>query len=124
MSKQLVGEYRVYLTREHEYHVEGHVCCGVRERSNGEWLQAHWALAQHLTTAFADGAGRLFSIRPPVVGERLCFRPQGEEHYTSPVLSVEQLRPYCDLPQELTRLAPALRERLLLGDADRLRETA
>jgi hypothetical protein len=85
-----LGEYRVYLTREHEYHVENHVCRAVRGRSSGEWLDAHWALGQRLTTAFADGHGRLFSICPPSVGERLCFRFGGADHETSTVLSIEQ----------------------------------
>jgi hypothetical protein len=85
-----LGEYRVYLTREHEYHVEKHVCLAVRGRSNGEWLDAHWAVGQHLASAFADGHGRLFSICPPCVGERLCFRFAGTEHETSTVLAIEQ----------------------------------
>jgi hypothetical protein len=85
-----LGEYRVYLTREHEYHVDNHVCRAVRGRSGGQWLDGHWAVGQHLATAFADGCGRLFSIRPPCVGERLCFRFGGAEHETSPVLSIEQ----------------------------------
>jgi hypothetical protein len=122
MSERLPHEYRVYLTREREYHLESHVCRGVRERSTGEWQESHWAIGRHLTTAFADGAGRLFSIRPPAVGERLCFRLDGQEQSTSTVLSVERLAPYCDVTRGLARVPPALRERLLHGTTDSFRE--
>jgi hypothetical protein len=122
MSERLLHEYRVYLTRDREYHLESHVCRGVRERSTGEWLESHWSIGRHLTTAFADCAGRLFSIRPPVVGERLSFRLNGEEQSTTAVLAVERLPPYCDVTRGLGRMPPALRDQLLRGIPDPILE--
>jgi hypothetical protein len=109
-----LGEYRVYLTREHEYHVDRHVCRGVRERGSGQWLQVHWTLSQNLASAFADGNGRLFSVHTPSIGERLRFRCDGAERATSPILAIEQP----------ARLSPALRDCMQHEANAALRETA
>ncbi|MGD8859856.1 MAG: hypothetical protein PVI30_07580 [Myxococcales bacterium] len=82
--------YRVFVTRNSEYHVRGHVCFGVRDRRSGLWVQDHWACGQRLATVFRDARGKLQTYDLPSVGESLHFRIDGHAHYTSEVLSVEE----------------------------------
>jgi hypothetical protein len=82
--------YRVYLTRNSEYHVRGLICFGVRDRRSGAWVDAHWALAQKLASAFPDATGHMRTVDLPVVGESLCFMVEGETRQTSAILGVEE----------------------------------
>jgi hypothetical protein len=82
--------YRVYLTKNSEYHVRGLVCFGVRDRRSGAWVDAHWALAQKLASAFPDATGHMRTVDLPVVGESLSFVVEGETRQTSAILGVEE----------------------------------
>ena len=82
--------YRVYLTRNSEYHVRGLVCFGVRDRRSGEWVEAHWALTHKLASAFPDATGHMRTVDLPVVGESLSFLVEGETRQTSAILGVEE----------------------------------
>jgi hypothetical protein len=82
--------YRVYLTKNSEYHVRGLVCFGVRDRRTGGWVDAHWALQQKLASAFPDAEGRMRVVDLPVVGESLTFCVEGQAHKTSAILAVEE----------------------------------
>lgn len=82
--------YRVYLTKNSEYHVRGLVCLGVRDRRTGEWVEAHWALAQRLASAFPDATGHMRTVELPVVGESLTFMVEGRPRQTSAILAVEE----------------------------------
>lgn len=82
--------YRVFVTRNSEYHVRGLVCCGVRDRRTGRWVSTHWALNQTLATAFRDATGRMRALATPAVGESLQFVVGEHGVQTSPILSVEE----------------------------------
>jgi hypothetical protein len=83
--------YRVYLTKNSEYHVRGLVC-----------FAAHWALAQKLASAFPDATGHMRTVDLPVVGESLCFIVDGEQRSTSAILGVEE-RAHLELDMSLGR---------------------
>ena len=102
-----LSSYRVFLTRQSEYHVRGHVCFGVRDRRSGQWLGGHWALERRLATAFPDGNGKMCCISGPGIGEPLCFCVDDRLHETSPVLAVEE-RAHLDLAGGIGRISPAL----------------
>lgn len=82
--------YRVFVTRNSEYHVRGLVCCGVRDRRSGRWVHTHWALNQALATAFRDATGRMRTLATPSVGESLQFVIGDRGLMTSPILCVEE----------------------------------
>jgi len=82
--------YRVYLTRNSEYHVRGLTCFGVRDRRTASFLDDHWALGQRLEGTFADSTGHIRTYSLPVVGESLRFRVQGQLRQTSAILAVEE----------------------------------
>jgi hypothetical protein len=82
--------YRVFVTRNSEYHVRGLVCCGVRDRRSGRWVRDHWAINHALATAFRDATGRMRTLATPVVGESLQFVVGERGIVTSPILSVEE----------------------------------
>jgi hypothetical protein len=94
--------YRVYLTKNSEYHVRGLVCFGVRDRRSGGWVEAHWALAQKLASAFPDATGHMRTVDLPVVGESLCFIVEGEQRNTSAILGVEE-RAHLEIDMSLGR---------------------
>jgi hypothetical protein len=82
--------YRVYLTRNSEYHVRGLTCFGVRDRRSASYVADHWALGQRLDGTFPDASGHIRACELPVVGESLSFRVRGELHRTSAILAVEE----------------------------------
>jgi hypothetical protein len=82
--------YRVYLTKNSEYHVRGLVCFGVRDRRTGQWVDTHWALTKKLASAFPDAEGRMSVVDLPVVGESLTFVVEGVARQTSAILGVEE----------------------------------
>jgi hypothetical protein len=73
--------YQVFLTRNSEYHLQSHVCVGVRDRRTGQWFAEHPALSRPLMSAF---------LRTPHLGESLEFDLDGEPLRTSPVLNIEE----------------------------------
>jgi hypothetical protein len=75
--------YQVFLTRNSEYHLQSHVCVGVRDRRTGQWFAEHPALSRPLLSAF---------LRTPHLGEPLEFELEGEPLRTSPVLNIEERR--------------------------------
>ena len=85
-----LSAYRVFLTRNSEYHVRGHVCIGVRDRRSGHWLAQHPALTRPLAQSVVDVDGRLRSIGLPARGEFLEFDVEGCPLRTSPVLDIEE----------------------------------
>lgn len=83
--------YRVFLTRNSEYHVRGHVCIGVRDRRSGQWLKDHPALARPFSDSVVDAqSGRISSPRLPSLGDPLEFDVNGTPLRTSPVLDIEE----------------------------------
>ena len=82
--------YRVFLTRNTEYHVRGHVCIGVRDRHSGQWCADHPAVARPIAQAVMDQRGRLSAIHVPNLGEALEFELEGQALRTSPVIEIEE----------------------------------
>jgi hypothetical protein len=117
-----LSSYRVFLTRQSEYHVRGHICFGVRDRRSGEWLESHWALSTCLAGTFPDAQGNMCSIASPAIGEPLWFAVDGFLYHTSPVISVEE-REHLDLSAGLRRLSPALRSALEHASPSAIRDT-
>lgn len=108
-----LSAYRVFLTRQTEYHVRNHVCFGVRDRRTGQWIETHWALNQRLAAAFPDARGKMCSVSTPLIGEPLWFAMAGGLHHTSPVLGVEE-RAHVQLevaPAHASQLGPLRRPR-------------
>jgi hypothetical protein len=83
--------YQVFLTRNSEYHVQSHVCVGVRDRRTGRWFDEHPALARPLATTIRT-AGQLSPLQTPQLGEPLEFDLDGEPLRTSPILNIEDRR--------------------------------
>jgi hypothetical protein len=81
----------VFLTRNSEYHVQSHVCVGVRDRRTGRWFDEHPALSRPLATTVRT-AGQLAPLQTPQLGESLEFDLDGEPLRTSPVLNIEERR--------------------------------
>jgi hypothetical protein len=108
--------YRVFLTQKSEYHVRAHACFGVRDRRTGQWHPAHWALDRRLANSIPDARGVMFSLGLPGVGEPLYFLVDGEYHYTSPVIAIEE-REQMAMPDRLSRLLRSEIERRPEGTA-------
>jgi hypothetical protein len=119
-----LSAYRVFLTRQTEYHIRGYVCFGVRDRRSGQWLESHWALRKRLAQTFADAHGKICSLRSPAIGEPLCFDIGHGLHQTSPVLAVEE-RQHWSIGDNSgpDRIHPLLRESLASSTAESLRDT-
>lgn len=81
--------YQVFLTRNSEYHLQSHVCVGVRDRRTGRWLDEHPALQRPLATTVRTG-GQLAPLQKPQLGESLEFDLDGSPLRTSPVLNIEE----------------------------------
>ena len=81
--------YRVFLTRNSEYHIQAGACIGVRDRRSGAWIADHVALGQRLADTYADESGRVRASTLPVIGEPLTFVVAGQAFTTSAVLSIE-----------------------------------
>jgi hypothetical protein len=86
-------DYQVFLTRNSEYHVQSHVCVGVRDRRTGAWVKQHPALQRPLTTTVRT-AGALAVLQRPQLGESLEFDLGDAPLRTSPVLNIEQPKPW------------------------------
>jgi hypothetical protein len=83
--------YQVFLTCNSEYHLQSHVCVGVRDRRTGRWFDQHPALRRPLAmTVSISTAGQLALLKTPQVGEALEFDTGGQPLFTSPVLNIEQ----------------------------------
>jgi hypothetical protein len=85
-------EYQVFLTRNSEYHLQSHVCIGVRDRRTGAWIKQHPALQRPLSSTVRT-AGSLAVLQRPQLGESLEFDLDGAPLRTSPVLNIEQPKP-------------------------------
>ncbi|HET8934264.1 MAG TPA: hypothetical protein VFN67_12530 [Polyangiales bacterium] len=85
-------EYQVFLTRNSEYHLQSHVCVGVRDRRTGAWIKQHPALQRALSSTVRT-AGQLAVLQRPQLGESLEFDLDGAPLRTSPVLNIEQPKP-------------------------------
>ena len=81
--------YRVYFTRNSEYHLQNNVCVAVRDRRTGLWFDEHPALTRPLATAQLL-ANEFTSLHTPNLGESLDFAQDGELLRTSPVLNIEE----------------------------------
>ena len=86
-------DYQIFLTRNSEYHLQTHVCIGVRDRRTGVWLEQHPALQRRLASTVRT-AGALAVLQRPQLGESLEFDVDGAPLRTSPVLNIEQLKPW------------------------------
>jgi hypothetical protein len=86
-------DYQIFLTRNSEYHLQSHVCVGVRDRRTGTWVNQHPALQRRLS-ATVRTAGALAVLQRPQLGESLEFDLDGAPLRTSPVLNIEQLKPW------------------------------
>lgn len=89
---QRTSEYRVFLTKNSEYHVRSGVCVSVRDRRTGNWLAKHEAIGLALSSVFSDASGHIQAVSLPMVGEPLSFQLPDRMFQTSPVLSVEMRR--------------------------------
>lgn len=98
--------YRVFLTRNSEYHVQCHVCVGVRDRRTGHWLQDHPALRRPLLSAVAADGGWQ-SLYAPCLGERLEFDVDGIALRTSTVLDIEDREARSAMPRPVARRTSA-----------------
>lgn len=104
--------YRLFITRNSEYHVRGSICCAVRDRRTGSWLTEHLTLGRPLRDAFTDESGRVRIASIPMVGEPLVFVVEGRPLRTSSVLSVEEREGLqLDARGAHERLAPAIPRR-------------
>jgi len=81
--------YQVFLTRNSEYHLQRHVCVGVRDRRTGRWFLDHPALLRPLAGAVMS-SGQVTPLHTPNLGESLEFLLDGEPLRTSPVLNIEE----------------------------------
>jgi hypothetical protein len=81
--------YQDFFTRNSEYHLQSHVCVGVRDRRTGHWFIEHPALSRPLAGAVL-AAGQFASLHTPHLGESLEFDLDGEPLRTSPVLNIEE----------------------------------
>jgi hypothetical protein len=95
--------YRVFLTRNSEYHVQSHVCVGVRDRRTGRWLEDHPALRRALLSAVAANGGGLQALYAPCLGERLEFDVDGAALRTSAVLDIEERGEHMAMPRPVSR---------------------
>ena len=86
-------DYQIFLTRNSEYHLQTHVCIGVRDRRTGVWVKQHPALHRRLASTVRT-AGALAVLQRPQLGESLEFDLDGAPLRTSPVLNIEQLKPW------------------------------
>ncbi len=84
--------HKVFVTRNTEYHLRRGVCVAVKDRSSGEWLDAHLALRQqvHGGLRFTRSGGIHANAGTPSVGDSLFFHASGRDLVTSPVLKVER----------------------------------
>jgi hypothetical protein len=82
--------YRVFLTRNSEYHVRGHVCIGVRDRRSGHWCSDHPAVARRFSHSVVDHQGRVAAPHVPSLGDELEFEFDGQALRTSPVIEIEE----------------------------------
>ena len=83
--------YQVFFTRNSEYHLQSHVCVGVRDRRTGQWFIEHPALNRPLAGAVLAASGQFASLHTPHLGESLEFElDDGEPLRTSPVLNIEE----------------------------------
>jgi hypothetical protein len=94
--------YRIFLTRNSEYHVESHVCVGVRDRRTGNWVEDHPALKRALLSAVAANGG-LQALYTPCLGERLEFDVDGASLRTSAVLDIEERGARLTMPRPVMR---------------------
>ena len=94
--------YRVFLTRNSEYHVESLVCVGVRDRRTGHWVQNHPALRRALLNSVA-AAGCLQPLSMPCLGERLEFDIDGAALRTTTVLDIEERDARNTMPRPVSR---------------------
>ena len=84
-----LATYQVFLTRNSEYHLQSHICVGVRDRRTGRWMDEHPALHRPLATTVRT-AGQLAPLQKPQLGESLEFDLDGSPLRTSPVLNIEE----------------------------------
>ena len=94
-------DYQIFLTRNSEYHLHSHVCIAVRDRRTGAWVKQHPALHRRLATTVRT-AGALAVLQRPQLGESLEFDLDDPHAHaplrTSPVLNIEQLKPWQAAP--------------------------
>jgi len=83
--------YRVFLTRNSEYHLSDRACVGVRDRRTGEWYATHVALGCTLVGSITfEGSGPVVQqLGEPKVGECIFFAADGKPFRSSPVLAIE-----------------------------------
>jgi hypothetical protein len=86
-------DYQIFLTRNSEYHLQSHVCIGVRDRRTGAWVKQHPALQRPLTSTVRT-AGALAVLLRPQLGESLEFDLGDAPLRTSPVLNIEHPKPW------------------------------
>lgn len=86
-------DYQIFLTRNSEYHLQSHVCVGVRDRRTGSWVKQHPALHRRLSSTVRT-AGALAVLQRPQLGKSLEFDMDGAPLRTSPVLNIEQPKPW------------------------------
>lgn len=84
--------YKVFVTRNSEYHMRRNTCVAIRDRKSGEWKRHHRALRQNLAGSilFEEDGNIRVSPGLPRVGESMYFEVGGIDLVTSSIVSVER----------------------------------
>ena len=84
--------FRMYVTRNTEYHFRAERCVAVRDRRTGQWLGSHLAVDRKLAggVRFFENGTAVPSCDSPKVGEALYFDDEGRELITSVLSSIER----------------------------------
>lgn len=87
--------YRLFVTRNTEYHCRDNVCVAVRDRRSDVWVRAHLALHRRVTggVKVLPNGTAIPSCDDPRVGEALYFGEDGRELITSVLCGVERPSP-------------------------------
>jgi len=87
----MLPTYRVYVTRNHEYHLHDDFCVAVRDRRSGEWQKDHDAVFQRAThMVFPTKSGWRKHAVSPRTGSRLYFGEAAWPVMSSTVKSVRE----------------------------------
>ena len=82
--------YKVLITKNTEYHMQGARCIAVRDTHSGQWRGEHVALNSELVGFIGATDEGNYSVQmggEPCVGARLCF---STDLLTSPLLGVRR----------------------------------
>lgn len=86
--------FRMYVTRNTEYHFRDDLCVAVRDLRTGQWLPAHLAVSRRLSGSvrILNNGTAVPNFGSPSVGEALYFGEEASERelITSRLCGVER----------------------------------